>query len=160
MQQQLNKPILVCYDGSEDAQAAVEFVSRLVPGRSVVVVSVWEPFLSLYTGYPGWPITDEEPMKANAERHAVEGCARARAGKLEATPLVVEADDGVARAILDTADDEDAELIVMGTRGLTGLRSLLLGSVTHDVAQHARRPVAIVPSQPLAEARTGAGSRR
>jgi nucleotide-binding universal stress UspA family protein len=160
MQQQVNKAILVCYDGSEDAQAAIEFVSRLVPGRGVVVVSVWEPFLSVYTGYAGWPITDEEPMKTSAERHAVEGCERARAGKLKAIPLVVEADYGFARAILDAADDEDAELIVMGTRGLTGLRSMLLGSVSHDLAQQARRPVAIIPSQPLAKARAVAGSRR
>jgi nucleotide-binding universal stress UspA family protein len=66
---------------------------------------------------------------------------------------VQEADDGVARGILDAAHDEDADLIVLGTRGVTGLRRLLLGSVAHDVAQHAHRPIAIVPSRPLAEAR-------
>jgi hypothetical protein len=42
----------------------------------------------------------------------------------------------------------------MGTRGLTGLKSVLLGSVSHAVAQHADRPVLIVPSADVAERRT------
>jgi nucleotide-binding universal stress UspA family protein len=50
-------------------------------------------------------------------------------------------------------------LVVMGTRGNTGIRSLLLGSVSHAVAHHAHRPLLIVPSQPLAEARSS-GTRR
>jgi nucleotide-binding universal stress UspA family protein len=73
--------------------------------------------------------------------------------------VAVEAQHGVAEAIIDAADEHDALLVVMGTRGNTGIRSLLLGSVSHAVAHHAHRPLLIVPSQPLADARS-AGARR
>jgi nucleotide-binding universal stress UspA family protein len=146
-------PILLCYDGSEDARKAVEFAGDRFAGRRAVVVTAWEPYLPVFTGAPGWPVTGDEPMKDNAARLAAEGCERARAGRLDASPRVQQADDGVARALLDAADDEDADLIVMGTRGLTGVQRLLLGSVAHAVVQHAHRPVAIVPSRALAEAR-------
>jgi nucleotide-binding universal stress UspA family protein len=146
--------IVLCYDGSADAQEAIEFVGDNLAGRRVVVVTAWEPYPSFITGYPGWPVTSDEPIKDTATRLATEGCERARACRLEASPRVQEADDGVARAILAAADDEDADLIVLGSRGLTGLQRLLLGSVAHAVGQHAHRPVAIVPSRPLAEAHT------
>jgi len=41
----------------------------------------------------------------------------------------------------------------MGSRGLTGVKSLLLGSVSHEVIQHADRTVVIVPSPEVASSR-------
>lgn len=46
-------------------------------------------------------------------------------------------------------------MIVLGTRGLGGVKSFLLGSVSHAVVQHADRPLLIVPSPDLAEQRRG-----
>jgi nucleotide-binding universal stress UspA family protein len=58
-----------------------------------------------------------------------------------------------ASAIIATADQEGAELVVVGSRGRGTLRSAVLGSVSHDVALHARCPVVIVPpGRPLAAA--------
>jgi nucleotide-binding universal stress UspA family protein len=156
MPEDTNKPILLCYDGSADAIHAIEFAGTILPGRRAVVLAVWEPFFRVYSTYPGWPVVGDEPMKRNAERLAYQGSECARAAGLDAMPLVAEGDDGLARAIIDVADQRDAALIVMGTRGNTGMRALLLGSVSHGVAQHAHRPVLVVPSPELAEARAGA----
>jgi len=47
--------------------------------------------------------------------------------------------------VIDVADEIDAAAIVIGSRGLTGVKEALSGSVSHAVAEHAGRPVLIVP---------------
>ena len=47
--------------------------------------------------------------------------------------------------IVVAADEIDAAVIVIGSRGLSGAKELFEGSVSHEVAAHARRPVLIVP---------------
>jgi nucleotide-binding universal stress UspA family protein len=150
-----DKPILLCYDGSEDAFRAIEFAGTLFAGRAAIVLAVWEH----YSVLSGVSRVDDELVQEATEALAADGCDRAREAGFIATPVAVEAQHGVAEAIIDAADEHDAQLVVMGTRGNTGIRSLLLGSVSHAVAHHARRPLLIVPSQPLAEARSE-GARR
>jgi nucleotide-binding universal stress UspA family protein len=151
-----DQPILLCYDGSDDAFRAIEYAGLLFAGRRAIVLSVWEH----YSVLSGIPRVDDSLVQEATEALAVDGCERARdAGFADATPLAVQAQHGVAQAIIDAADEHDALLVVMGTRGNTGIRSLLLGSVSHAVAHHAHRPLLIVPSQSLAEARTGSVAR-
>lgn len=57
----------------------------------------------------------------------------------------VTVNDLPARGLLDAA--QDADLIVVGARGMGGFRGLLLGSVSQQVAQHAPCPVVIVPER-------------
>ena len=150
------KPILLCYDGSDDAFRAIECAGSLFPGRPAVVLSVWEKYGVL----SGIPRVDDELMEAATEEMAADGSERAVTAALAAMPGAIEAEDGVAAAIVAAAERHDASLIVMGTRGNTGLRSLLLGSISNEVAHHAHRPLLIVPSGSLAEARAGAAGRR
>lgn len=51
----------------------------------------------------------------------------------------------VWKRIIDVADELDAEVVVIGSRGLIGIREFARGSVAHDVATHEQRPVLIVP---------------
>lgn len=150
-----DKPILLCYDGSDDAFRAIQFAGTLFAGRTAIVLAVWEH----YSVLSGVSRVDDELVQEATEALAADGCERARDAGFSATPVAVEAQHGVAEAIIDAADAHDALLVVMGTRGNTGIRSLLLGSVSHSVAHHAHRPLLIVPSGPLAEARAGAARR-
>ncbi len=58
---------------------------------------------------------------------------------------VLREDHVPATALVAEAEAVDADLLVVGSRGLGGLRELLLGSVSHACCQHARCPVLVVP---------------
>ena len=77
-------------------------------------------------------------------RLADEGVRIAQEAGLEAEPLAVKATGPVWKTIVEIADRHDAATIVMGSRGLTGLRAMLLGSVSSAVVHHADRPTLIV----------------
>lgn len=157
--------ILVSYDGSDDAQAAIERAARLMPDTETTVLTVWEPLVDTLTrtasvgmslGMAGSPSDIDKIDAANREaalRTATEGAERAATAGLLAHPLIAIRHGGIANTILGAAAEIDANLIVMGTRGLGGVKSFLLGSVSHAVVQHADRGVLVVPSPTLAERR-------
>jgi nucleotide-binding universal stress UspA family protein len=92
-------------------------------------------------------------MLAEAGEVAAEGVQLATEAGLKAEPATDEQGESVTEAILSGADKLDADVIVIGSRGLGGLGSLLLGSVSHRVLQHADRPVLVIPSAAVAERR-------
>ncbi|HWE34509.1 MAG TPA: universal stress protein [Solirubrobacteraceae bacterium] len=157
--------ILIAYDGSRDARTAVERAGQLLPGEKAVVLVVWEPFAEVmaHTGAglglaPG--IADFEEIDAASEaaanQRAAEGAELAGTVGLDAEPRVCAQIHTVWHAIVTQAREADARAIVIGTRGLTGVKSILLGSVSHGVVQHADRPVVVVPSPEAAEERADA----
>ena len=92
-------------------------------------------------------------VKKAAFDTASEGSQRAVAAGLVAQPRIVNREEDIASAILAAAADIDADVIVLGTRGLGAVKSLMLGSVTHAVLHHSDRPVLVIPSLTLAERR-------
>ena len=153
--------ILIAYDGSDDAKSAIERAAELVSGQPATVVTVWEPYIELLTRYPAagaiWAGDDtgqiDDASRASADDAAEEGAALARAHGLEASGHGLARQDSIADTLLNEADRVNAGAIIVGSRGLGGLGSLLLGSVSHALLQSADRPVIIVPSPKVAQKR-------
>jgi nucleotide-binding universal stress UspA family protein len=150
MPDESTNPVLIAYDGSDFAKAAIEEAGRqLRPGRRAIVITVSEPlekFPFLGVGAVG---IDEDSMKAildaartGGEKIAEEGCDLARAAGLDPEPLVATGAP-IWNRIVEAADEHSADLIVIGSRGLSGLKYAVLGSVAAAVAQHSKRTVLI-----------------
>jgi nucleotide-binding universal stress UspA family protein len=145
---------LYCYDGSADSRASLERGAVLLGGHEAVVLCVFESILAMPTGgdfpYPDMMPGDVEQVDDAAHTRALamaqEGCELLQTAGVRAAPAAVEGPGAVWRTILAEADARDVAVVVMGSRGLTGVRSLVLGSVSHGVANHSRRPVLIIPS--------------
>lgn len=154
--------ILICYDGSPDAKAAIDQGARLLQGEKATVLTIWQPFVNVVAHTPtfglGAAAVDseniDEESRRTANEHAEEGVRLAREVGVEAQARVeAEGMTTTAQTILGVAEELAASAIVMGSRGLTGVKSLLLGSVSHAVIQHADRPVIVVPSPEVATRR-------
>jgi nucleotide-binding universal stress UspA family protein len=144
----LFKSILVAFDGSAHAQAALLQAADIArtQNASLTVVSAWSP------DFP-WPATvgpgisqgayDEysAAMRGAAERALAEAAAELPAG-VNARTLAVEGRP--ASVILDEARRGGHDLIVMGSRGRGDAASLLIGSVSHEVLHAANLPTLIV----------------
>ncbi len=155
--------ILICYDGSPDARTAIEQGGQLLTGQRAMVLTVWQTFVEVLAHTPsgfglaaGVADNTEEidtATRKNAEDHAREGVELAKKAGFDAEGQTVSQETSTAEAILSAAKELDAAAILMGSRGLTGLKSLLVGSVSHGVLQHADRAVIIVPSHDVASGR-------
>ncbi len=132
--------ILVAIDGSEPSIRALETVREmaLASKGEVLVFHCVERFV----GYAG-AIETETPEEITdlvdtAVRTLKDAGVNARG---EIAHLIA---GRTAREILDTAKAFDADLIALGSRGLTDLAGVLLGSVTHKVIHLADRPVLVI----------------
>ena len=150
-------PILIAFDGSSAAQRAVSDAARLLGHRKALVVTVWESGLAYAMqdvrpdGMIMSPAVDPEvamnvdrEVRSHAARVADEGVALARSLGLEAEPRPVPDDRDVAETILNLAREQNATAIVVGSRGLSGLRARLEGSTTKGLLKHANCPVIVV----------------
>jgi nucleotide-binding universal stress UspA family protein len=118
--------VLLCYDGSDDAKAAIDRAGTLLKSWPAVVLSIWEPFidviaragLGLAYGAPSW---DGDEVDAASERSAKalaeEGAARARELGLDAQPRTRARDGSIAGAILALADELDADAVCSAAAG-------------------------------------------
>jgi nucleotide-binding universal stress UspA family protein len=136
------KTIVVGVDGSDGAAAALEFAvgEARMRGCALKAVSAWHVPVGAYNSGLMHMIdpTEYERLGRGALDEALHG---ADANGMEISGVVRE---GQPAEVL-VAESKDAELLVVGSRGLGGFRGLLLGSVGQQCAHHAACPVVIVP---------------
>jgi nucleotide-binding universal stress UspA family protein len=150
----VNKPVLFCYDGSEGSKTALAAAVEVIKPADAVVLVVWMPAAlqlaragSFVIAVPNEGEIDEQET-AIARQIAEEGAAGARERGYNASPRIAEATESVAKTIDEVAEEIDAGLVVCGQRGRGAIRSALLGSVSHALAAHTKRPVLIAPQHP------------
>jgi nucleotide-binding universal stress UspA family protein len=136
--------IVVDVDGSEDNKAALSFAASeaALADARLRVVCAWHVPPAVYAGAWTPPVDLSSGFEERAKDITPEGLAEA--GRLR--PQIdhkIRTPEGQAAAML-VQESEGADLLVVGSRGLEGFRSLLLGSVS-QVAHHAGCPVVIVP---------------
>jgi nucleotide-binding universal stress UspA family protein len=149
-------PILLCYDGSDDAGTAIELAGSLFPGRETVSVCFWQPFAQVAKRFAInlLEIVQEAESvngreSALAQEIADAGAAIATRAGLASSGKAVEVSKPIDEAIIAYADEIDTPVIVLGARGRSAMGSMLLGDVSHDVVQRSTRAVLLVPSLPL-----------
>jgi nucleotide-binding universal stress UspA family protein len=88
----------------------------------------------------------DAPVLGEADAHGIvdRGVAIARDAGFDAEPLLLAADRPTAALVAETAEELDAPAIVIGTRGMSGLKTAVLGSVARDVVNAYHRPVVLV----------------
>jgi nucleotide-binding universal stress UspA family protein len=146
--------VLLCFDGSDDAEAAILSARELLSGSRAVVLTVWEPVASWAPYDPATILTAPlSRLASHALRldEAVRDLARERLER--GTELAAKAgfhaegrlEEGKPwHVICQVAEALGADPIVVGARGLGRLEAAVLGSVSAAVVYHAKRPVLVV----------------
>jgi nucleotide-binding universal stress UspA family protein len=136
--------VLLAVDKSEQSDRAVEVARDLarLSGGAVHLLHVLEREVVVGRGGGAFDLETEEDVEALVSKElsvlrdgGVEVKVDVRRGRLDET----------YRAILQVADDISADVIVMGSRGLTAFGALMLGSHTYKVLHASTRPVLVVP---------------
>jgi nucleotide-binding universal stress UspA family protein len=161
--------MLLCYDGSDLARHAIRQSASMLGGGPAIAATIYEslgsallrnaPSETTELGRQFKEISEDvvndldAGIARRAQATAAEGAELAVAAGFDAEPLArralartAERDTAtVWRAILDIADECDAGLLVVGSRGVSALGRALLGSVSYGLVHNSNRPVLVVP---------------
>jgi nucleotide-binding universal stress UspA family protein len=139
--------IVVGIDGSDHSERALEWALREGALRHlpVTVITVHEAVRGFYSGVGNYPGDAQQTEQAREAAQADTDKMLAALGGSRPESVTVTAVHGIAaEEILKAAGD--ADMIVLGQRGAGGFQRLVMGSVSNQVAHHAKVPVTIVPS--------------
>ncbi|MCW2953898.1 MAG: hypothetical protein JWQ48_3068 [Conexibacter sp.] len=146
-----DRPILIAYDGSDNAAHAIDVAAELLGGGRAEVAHAWEPVASAAARAAVYAVAmDSSNAAVEAERERAAQVARrgielAAAAGFDAGGAAIRGDGPLWQTLVERIDELQPRVVVMGTRGLTGLRSALAGSVSRNVTSHSNRPVLTVP---------------
>ncbi len=140
--------IVVGTDGSETATEAVRTAIELakLSKAKLEIVSAYEPVPQARLKDEGEGISGDVAYAVNPREDVQfildKAAAQAKKAKIEVVTHPREGDP--ADAILDVAEENDADLVLVGNKGMTGARRFLLGSVPNKISHHAPCDVWIV----------------
>jgi nucleotide-binding universal stress UspA family protein len=150
-------PVVVAFDGSPESEAALRAAAGLFGDRLLLITSIWEPGLAMATmstpevGGMAYAMPTPEQIGTVDRAQRNHAGATAEAGVKLAQELGARAEalavpDGadIAATIVGIAEERSAAAIVVGSRGLGGLKSKLLGSTSRRLLHDARQPVVVV----------------
>lgn len=138
--------IVVGVDGSEHTRPVLEWAAREAGLRntSLTVITVWQVAGNHWTGHAEvYPSDQAETEKMRQAAEAATQKAVDAAGSAPAS-VTVRAVSGIAAQELISASN-DADLVVVGSRGGGGFARLMMGSTSNQVVAHSAAPVAVVP---------------
>ena len=139
--------ILAAVDGSECSSHALRTAVRMAKseGAELMILHVMVISSALYSGDVRQPLERVEQSEKDKSQPLVTAAeAEARRAGVEPRIAMVEARDSAVKGITDYAARNGVDLIVMGTRGLSGIKRLLLGSVAAGVVHCAPCTVMVV----------------
>lgn len=152
--------VLIGYDGSPAAAAAIEVGGRLLPRAHAWVTQLWTPpfasepvrrRLRATVGSANELVERTElEGEREAQRIAATGTTLALAAGLDAEPLVKRSWGGEGLVLAQLAEQVSADLVLVGSRGLGGAQALM-GSVSDMAVHYASRPTLVAPAPMLAE---------
>lgn len=136
----MSSGIVVGYDGSDHAKAALRVAIEVGKAYGEKVIIAF--------GYELSPVAGElhdyhAALKDLATQRLTE--AQALTGDADDVEAVI-VERAPAQGLVELADERDARVIVVGTRGESPIRGALLGSTPHKLLQLSDRPVLVVPS--------------
>jgi nucleotide-binding universal stress UspA family protein len=146
-------PVLFAYDGSDGARRAITEAATRLAARDGIVVSVWRSHeRSAGLGRLAVPdsITREAIARLDAESEAeaaqlaAEGVEQLMAAGWAAEAATRSTTTNIWAAVLAVAREHEATTIVVGSRGLSGLKAAVLGSVSSGLLTHSEVPVLLV----------------
>ncbi|MBP2251450.1 universal stress protein [Halarchaeum nitratireducens] len=137
--------ILVPIDGSEQSDAALEYALDEFQSDDITVINIIDPIEAGYTAQATVPGYSEEWYEQSEEEaQALFEDARDAADEYGVTLDTVTEVGRPSRTIVDYAEENDYDHIVMGSHGRSGVTRVLLGSVAESVVRRSNVPVTIV----------------
>lgn len=140
--------IVVAFDGSKDSVKAVHLACSLASSfdSNLTVVHVYHSPVIAYGAGPGIPMPDYRDLEGAAEETGNKilacGVQLANDAGVKAKGELLQS-SSVVETLVGFALNEKADLIVVGTRGMTGFKKLVLGSVSSGLVSHAPCPVLV-----------------
>lgn len=143
----LFKKIVAAYDGSKAGNKALDKaidLCKMTPGATLEVLHVYDfPRFYVADGFAPVPTSVNQDFYELAQRTVDEASHRIKLAGLNDAKVEL-AQGQPAEMILEYVKEHGNDLIVIGSRGLGGIREFVLGSVSHNVVQHAHVPVLVV----------------